>query len=145
MLKITKVENDQIDAEFQELFDQLSCETDIYKYINFDIEVVASLQAISQLMVDLRQETHNKSIAEVMETSNAAAQEANQSKEEPEIVIDENESRNITAAGTLKKLVKVKNLIEVNGNDHLNMIFNELIENVEQVNLKNQKQKDMRS
>ena len=145
MLKITKVENDQIDAEFQELFDQLSCETDIYKYINFDIEVVASLQAISQLMVDLRQETRNKSIAEVMETSNAAAQEANQSKEEPEIVIDENESRNITAAGTLKKLVKVKNLIEVNGNDHLNMIFNELIENVEQVNLKNQKQKDMRS
>ena len=145
MLKITKVENDQIDAEFQELFDQLSCETDIYKYINFDIEVVASLQAISQLMVDLRQETRNKSITEVMETSNAAAQEANQSKEEPEIVIDENESRNITAAGTLKKLVKVKNLIEVNGNDHLNMIFNELIENVEQVNLKNQKQKDMRS
>ena len=145
MLKITKVENDQIDAEFQELFDQLSCETDIYKYINFDIEVVASLQAISQLMVDLRQETRNKSIAEVMETSNAAAQEANQSKEEPEIVIDENESRNITAAGTLKKLVKVKNLIEVNENDHLNMIFNELIENVEQVNLKNQKQKDVRS
>ena len=145
MLKITKVENDQIDAEFQELFDQLSCETDIYKYINFDIEVVASLQAISQLMVDLRQETRNKSIAEVMETSNAAAQETNQSKEEPEIVIDENESRNITAAGTLKKLVKVKNLIEVNGNDHLNMIFNELIENVEQVNLKNQKQKDVRS
>ena len=145
MLKITKVENDQIDAEFQELFDQLSCETDIYKYINFDIEVVASLQAISQLMVDLRQETRNKSIAEVMETSNAAAQEANQSKEEPEIVIDENESRNITAAGTSKKLVKVKNLIEVNGNDHLNMIVNELIENVEQVNLKNQKQKDMRS
>ena len=145
MLKITKVENDQIDAEFQELFDQLSCETDIYKYINFDIEVVASLQAISQLMVDLRQETRNKSIAEVMETSNAAAQEANQSKEEPEIVIDENESRNITAAGTLKKLVKVKNLIEVNGNDHLNMIVNELIENVEQVNLKNQKQKDVRS
>ena len=73
MLKITKVENYQIDAEFRELFDQLSCETDIYKYINFDIEVVASLQAISQLMVDLRQETCNKSIAEVMETSDADA------------------------------------------------------------------------
>ena len=145
MLKITKVENYQIDAEFLELFDQLSCETDIYKYINFDIEVVASLQAISQLMVDLRQETCNKSIAEVMETSDADALEANQSKEELEIVIDENESRKITAVGTLKKLVKVKNLIEVNGNDHLIMIFNELIENVEQVNLKNQKQKDVRS
>ena len=89
-------------------------------------------------MVDLRQETCNKSIAEVMETSDAAAEEASQSKEEPEIVTDEDENRKITAAETLKKLDKVKNLIEVNGSNHLNMIFNELIENVEQVNLKNQ-------
>ena len=35
--------------------------------------------------------------------------------------------------------------IEVNGSDHLNMIFNELIENVEQITLKNQKQSDIRS
>ena len=36
-------------------------------------------------------------------------------------------------------------LIEVNGSDHLIMIFNELIENVEQITLKNQKQSDIRS
>ena len=30
------------DAEFRELFEQLSSETDIDEYINFDIEVVTS-------------------------------------------------------------------------------------------------------
>ena len=79
----------QIDAEFRELFDQLSSETDINGYIDFDIEVVTSLPAINPLMVEWRQETHNKSIAEVIETSDAAAEETNQSEEEPKIVTDE--------------------------------------------------------
>ena len=34
---------------------------------------------------------------------------------------------------------------EVNESDHLNMIFNELIENVEQMKLKNQRQSDIRN
>ena len=57
------VENncDQIDAEFLELFDQLSSQTDIDEYIQFDIEVVTSLPAIYPLMVDWRQETRSKS------------------------------------------------------------------------------------
>ena len=38
----------------------------------------------------------------------------------------------------------MKNFIEVNGSDHLNIIFNESIENVERMNLKNQKQSDIR-
>ena len=40
------------------------------------------------------------------------------------------------AAEALKKLDEEKLFIEVNGNDHLNMIFNELIENVGQMKLK---------
>ena len=60
-----------------------------------------------------------------------AAGEANQSEEEPEIVTDEDENRKITAAEALKKLNEVKILIEVNGSDYLNMIFNEFFENVE--------------
>ena len=64
---------------------------------------------------------------------------------EPEIVTDEDENRKITAAEALKKLDEVKNSIEVNGSDYLNMIFNELIENVEQMTLKNQKQSDISS
>ena len=44
-------------------------------------------------------------------------------------------------AEALKKLDEVKSFIEVNGSDHLNMIFNELIENVEQMKLKDQNTK----
>ena len=51
----------------------------------------------------------------------------------------------MTATEALKKLDEVKNSIEVNGSDYLNMIFNELIENVEQMTLKNQKQSDISS
>ena len=39
----------------------------------------------------------------------------------------------------------MKNSIEVHENDHLNMIFNELIDIVEQMIVKNQKQSDIRS
>ena len=61
------------------------------------------------------------------------------------IVTDEDENRKITAAEALKKFDEVKELTKVNGSDHLNMIFNELIENVEQMKLKNQKLSDIRS
>ena len=55
----------------------------------------------------------------------------------PEIATDEDEDRKIAAKEALKKLVEVKNFIDVNGSDHLNMIFNELIEKMEQ--MKNKK------
>ena len=78
--------------------------------------------------------------------SDAAAEEANQSEEEPEIIADENKNRKITAAEALKKLAEVKIFIEVNGSDHLNIIFNEVLEqNLEQMKLKNQKQSNRRS
>ena len=64
-----------------------------------------------------------------------AADKANQSEEKPEIVTYEDENRKTTAAETLKKLNEVKNFISVNGRDYLKMIFNELIENVEQMKL----------
>ena len=63
-----------------------------------------------------------------METSDAAAEEAKQSEKEPEIVT-EDENRKIIAAEALKKFDELKNFIEVNRSAHLNMIFNELIEN----------------
>ena len=73
------------------------------------------------------------------------ARAAKQSEEEPEIVADEDENRKITAAETLKKLDEVKNLIEVNGSNHFDMIFNESVENVDQMKPKNKKQSDIRS
>ena len=66
-----------------------------------------------------------------METSDAAAQEANQSEEESEIVTDEYKNRKIAA--------------EVLKNSSRSIIFNELIENVEKMKLKNRKQSNIRS
>ena len=111
----------QIDTEFREMFDQIPSETVMDEYINFDIDFVTSLPAIDPVMVEWRQETSNKTIAEVIETSNVAVEEANQSEEGSEIVIDEDENRKITAAEAL----------DINRSDHLDMIFYELIENVE--------------
>ena len=74
-----------------------------------------------------------------------AAKAANQSEEEPEIVADQDESRKITAAEALKKLDEVKNFIEVNRSNHLNMIFNEAVENMDQLKLKTRNQSDIRS
>ena len=73
------------------------------------------------------------------------AKETNESEEEPEITTDEDENRKKAAAEALKKLDEVENVIKANWSDHLNMIFNESIENVEQMKLKNQKQSDIRS
>ena len=55
---------------------------------------------------------------------------------ELEIVTDKDDNRKITATEALKKLDEVKNFIEVKGIDHLNMIFDELIEYMEQMTLK---------
>ena len=74
-----------------------------------------------------------------METRDVAAKEANQPAEKPQIVADEDDNRKTTEA--LKKFDKVKNFIEVSGSDHLNRIFNELIEKVEQMKVKNQNTK----
>ena len=65
--------------------------------------------------------------------------------EEPEDWTGEDANRKITAAEALKKLDEMKKFIKVNKSDHLNMIFNELIENLEQMKLKNQKLSNIRS
>ena len=51
---------------------------------------------------------------------------------EPEIVTDEGKNRKTTVAEALETRDEVKYLIKVNRSDHLNMLFNELIENREQ-------------
>ena len=54
--------------------------------------------------------------------------------------------RKYFTAEALTKLDEVKKFIEVNRSYYLNIIFNELIENVEQMKLKNKKkQSDIKS
>ena len=61
--------NEQIDTEFQELFEQISAENTIDKYIDFDADVFTSLPAIDQLMVDWRNVSLEKSITKVVHNS----------------------------------------------------------------------------
>ena len=63
-----------------------------------------SLTEIRSLKIEWEQETRNKSIAEITEFAEIAAKEANQSREEPEIVVVKDENKMITASETLKKL-----------------------------------------
>ena len=76
-----------------------------------------------------------------MEVRDTAAKEANQSEEEREILTDVDKNKKIKAAEAIKKLDEVKHFIEVNKSDRLNMSCNKLIENVEQMNPKNQNTK----
>ena len=80
-----------------------------------------------------------------MEHDLLAADEANQSEEEPEIVTDEDENWKITSGDVLKKFNEVKKFIEVNGSNYLKIIINVFIENLEQMKHKNHKQSDIRS
>ena len=82
-------------------------------------------------------------MADVSETCDAAAEEASQPEEEPEMATNEDENRQITVAEVLKKLDEAKNFIAVNRSEDLNMIFDELIENTWQMKLQNQKQSDI--
>ena len=66
---------------------------------------------------------------------------SDQSEEEPEIVTDKDRNRKTRVADPLKKRDEVKNFIEFNGSEYFNMIFNESIESVEQIKLKNEKPK----
>ena len=61
--------NEEIDTDFQELFEQMSAENTIYEYIDFDADVVTSLPAIDQLMVDWRKVSLEKSITKVVHNS----------------------------------------------------------------------------
>ena len=61
--------NEEIDTDFQELFEQMSAENTIYEYIDFDADVVTSLPAIDQLMVDWRKVSLEKSITKVVRNS----------------------------------------------------------------------------
>ena len=61
--------NEQIDTEFQELFEQISAENTIDEYIDFDADVFTSLPAIDQLMVDWRNVSLEKSITKVVHNS----------------------------------------------------------------------------
>ena len=58
--------NEETDTEFQEIFAQISSETTLHEYIDFDAETIASDQAVDLTHVDWRQECREESIVEVL-------------------------------------------------------------------------------
>ena len=58
--------NEEIEAESQELFAQVSSETTLDEYIDFDAETITSQPAADPTHVDWRQECGEKSIAQVL-------------------------------------------------------------------------------
>ena len=92
--------NEEIDTDSQGLFAQISSETTIDEYINFDAETVTSVPAVDPTHVDWRQECHEKSITEVLQSADTVL--INDSDDE--IADDEQDVRKVTASEALDKL-----------------------------------------
>ena len=103
----TSVVNEEIDTEFQELFAQISDETKIDEYIDFDFETVTLEPAVNTQNVDWRQESQ-ESRAEVIHLEDVASSvnELGDEADEP----DEGKIT-LTVSEALESLDGVKNCI----------------------------------
>ena len=131
-----------IDTEFQEFFGQISDETTIDEYIDFDFETVTSEPAVNTQNVDWRQESRERSIAEVIHLEDVASSvnESGDEADEP----DEGKIT-LTVSEALESLDGVKNCIEVHGDNEMNMMLNDLIGRVEKLKLKTLRQTNITS
>ena len=100
-----------IDTEFQELFRQISSETTLDKYINFEEETTTSEPAVDQPCVYWRQEWWEKSFAEFLQSKDTNL--INDSDDE--IADDEEDVRKVVAAESLDSLDVVKCFAEIHG------------------------------
>ena len=112
------------------MFAQISDETTIDEYIDFDFETVTSEPAANTQNIDWRQESRERSIAEVIHLEDVASS-VNESGDEA----DEPEEGEITLAVSeaLESLDGVKNCIEVHEDNEINMMLNYLIARVEKL------------
>ena len=129
----TLVVNEEIDTEFQELFVQISDETAIDEYIDFDFVIVTSEPAVNTQNVDWRQESREISIAEVIYLEDVASSVNESSDEAGE---PDKGKITLTVSEALESLDRVKNCIEVHGDNEMNMMLNDLIGRVEKLKLK---------
>ena len=104
------------------MFAQISDETTIDEYIDFDFEIVTSEPAVNTQNVDWRQESRERSIAEVIHLEDL------ESGDEGTITV--------TVPKALDSLDGVKNCIEVHGDNEMNMTLNILIGRVQKLKLK---------
>ena len=126
----TSVVNEEIHTEFQELFAQISDENAIEEYIDF--ETVTPEPAVNTQNVDWRQESRERSIAEVIHLEDVASSvnESGDEADEP----DEGKIT-LTVSEALESLNGVKNCTEVHGDNEMNMMLNDLIGRVEKLTI----------
>ena len=138
----TSVVNEKIDIEFPELFVQSSDETTIDDYIDFDFETVTSEPAFNTQNVDWKQESCERSTAEVIHLEDVASlvNELGDKADKP----DEGKIT-LTVSEALECLDRVKNCIEVHLDNEMNMMLNDLIGRVEKLKLKTLRQTNITS
>ena len=119
------------------MFAQISDETTVDEYIDFDCETVMSEPAVNTQNLDWRQESRERSIAAVIHLEDVASSD-NESGDEA----DESDEAKITLtiAEALESLDRVKNCIEVYGDNEMNMVLNDLIGRVQKLELKTLRQ-----
>ena len=124
------------------MFAQISDETTIDEYIDFNFETVTSEPAVNTQNVDWRQESRERSIAEVIHLEDVASSvnESGDEADEP----DEGKIT-LTVSEALESLDGVKNCIEVHRDNEMNMMLNDLIDRVEKLKLKTLRQPNITS
>ena len=122
----------EIDIEFHDLFAQISDETTIDEYIDFDFETVTSEPAVNTQNVGWRQESRERTIADVIHLEDVAS-----SVNEPGDEADEADGGKITltASEALESFDGVNNCIEVHGDNKMNTMLNDLISRAERLKL----------
>ena len=136
------VVDEEIVAEFQELFAQIFDETTIDEYIDFDFETAKSKAAVNARNVDWRQESRERNIAEVIHLKDVAS-----SVNELGDKVDEPDKGKVTltVSDALESFDEVKNCIEVHGDNEMNMMLNDLIGRIEKVKRKTKRQSNITS
>ena len=99
---------------------QISDETTVDEYIDFDFETVTSEPAVNTQNVDWRQESCERSIAEVIHLKDVASS-VNESGDEADKA-DEGKIT-LTVSEALESLDGVNNCIEVHEDNEMNMMM----------------------
>ena len=116
--------NEETGTELQDIFAQISNETTLDEYIDFDTKIITSEPAVYPTHVDWRQDCREKSIAEVLQLEDTVL--INDSY--VEIVDDEQDVRKVTASEALDA---VKFFAETHEDKQMNVMLNKLIGKVE--------------
>ena len=111
----------------------MSDETTIDEYVDFDFETVRSELAVNTQNIDRRQESCERSTAEVIHLEDVASS-VNESGDEAD-ELDEGKIT-LTVSEALESLDEVKNYIQVHGGNDMNMMLKDLIGRVEKLKLK---------